>query len=415
MHGVEDRRSASQHCRQPSGALIEPNGPRRNQAVVRARSGQVRKGVVKNIADFGAFVDLGGIDGLLHITDMSWGRIGHPSEMVAIDQELEVQILHIDREREKIALGLKQKQASPWENVEGKYPVQSRHKGEVVNVMTYGAFVKLEEGIEGLVHISEMSWTKRISHPNELVHTGDEVEVVVLGINKEKQEISLGMKQTQDNPWDKVADRYPPAPRSPVRFATHQLRCVHRDRRGDRRVAARQRHVVDPQDQPSERSARKGSEARVPRVERRPTTSPHRARSQAIERRSLGDGHSESIPAGPIGQRQGHEDHKLRRVRRSRRCLEGLLHISELADHKVENPEDVVKVGDDIEVKVLRVDTDERKIGLSRKRVEWSDEDAAADEAANAKANEAAPQGYTAARKESELKGGVGDGGPLIK
>jgi small subunit ribosomal protein S1 len=185
--------------------------------------GQLRKGVVKNIAEFGAFVDLGGIDGLLHITDMSWGRIGHPSEMVHIDQEIEVQILHIDREREKIALGLKQKTASPWEHVPEKFPVGTRAKGEVVNVMSYGAFVKLEEGIEGLVHISEMSWTKRISHPSELVHIGDEIEVVVLGINKEKQEISLGMKQTQDNPWDKVADR-----------------------RGDRRPAARQRYVVDP-------------------------------------------------------------------------------------------------------------------------------------------------------------------------
>ncbi len=172
--------------------------------------GQRRKGVVKNIADFGAFVDLGGIDGLLHITDMSWGRINHPSEMVSIDQDLEVQILHIDREKEKIALGLKQKSASPWENVADKYPVGSRIRGTVVNVMSYGAFVKLEEGIEGLVHISEMSWTKRVSHPSELVQVDEEIEVVVLGINKDKQEISLGMKQTQENPWDRVADHYPP-------------------------------------------------------------------------------------------------------------------------------------------------------------------------------------------------------------
>ena len=130
--------------------------------------GNRRKGVVKNIADFGAFVDLGGIDGLLHITDMSWGRINHPSEMVAIDQEIEVQILHIDYEKEKIALGLKQKSASPWENVPANYPIGRQIKGTVVNVMSYGAFVKLEEGIEGLVHISEMSWTRRISHPSEL-------------------------------------------------------------------------------------------------------------------------------------------------------------------------------------------------------------------------------------------------------
>jgi small subunit ribosomal protein S1 len=172
--------------------------------------GQIRKGVVKNIAEFGAFVDLGGIDGLLHITDMTWGRINNPHEIVHIDQQLEVYILQVDKEKEKIALSLKHKTPSPWANVEAKYPVGSRHTGEVVNVMSYGAFVKLEPGIEGLVHISEMSWTKRINHPNEVVQTGDQIEVQVLNINKEKQEISLGMKQVQPNPWDKVAERYPP-------------------------------------------------------------------------------------------------------------------------------------------------------------------------------------------------------------
>ncbi len=171
--------------------------------------GQIRKGVVKNIAEFGAFVDLGGIDGLLHITDMSWERIGHPSEMVALDQEIEVMILHIDREKQKIALGLKQKQANPWDTVVEKYPVNTTHRGSVVNVMSYGAFVKLEPGIEGLVHISEMSWTKRINHPNELVNIGDEIDVVILGVDREGQQLSLGMKQTQENPWDRVRERYP--------------------------------------------------------------------------------------------------------------------------------------------------------------------------------------------------------------
>jgi len=170
---------------------------------------QIRKGVVKNIAEFGAFVDLGGIDGLLHITDMSWGRVADPKEVVHIDQQLEVYILSVDKDKEKIALSLKHKSASPWEDVEKKYPINSRHTGEVVNVMSYGAFVKLEAGIEGLVHISEMSWTKRINHPSELVSIGDQIEVQVLNINKDKQEISLGIKQVQPNPWDKVAERYP--------------------------------------------------------------------------------------------------------------------------------------------------------------------------------------------------------------
>ncbi len=225
----------------------------REQLLRELEVGQIRKGVVKNIAEFGAFVDLGGIDGLLHITDMSHGRIGHPSELVSIDQEIEVMILNIDYDKEKIALGMKQMSPSPWDNVEEKYQVGSVVKGKVVNVMSYGAFVKLEEGIEGLVHISEMSWTKRISHPHELVQIGDEINVVVLGIDKEKQEISLGMKQTQKNPWEDVAERYPEGqPGQRPGPQPDQLRRVRRAGRRHRRPAARLRHVLDPQNQPSQ-------------------------------------------------------------------------------------------------------------------------------------------------------------------
>ncbi|MGB2986233.1 MAG: 30S ribosomal protein S1, partial [Phycisphaerae bacterium] len=172
--------------------------------------GQIRKGAVKNIADFGVFVDLGGIDGLLHITDMSWDRVGHPSELLNIDEEIEVKVLNIDREKEKIALGLKQLKVNPWDEVEQKYPPGTHLKGEVVNIMNYGAFVKIEPGVEGLVHISEMSWTRRINHPSEVLAVGDLAEVVVLEVNKGKQEISLGIKQTQENPWTHVAEKYPP-------------------------------------------------------------------------------------------------------------------------------------------------------------------------------------------------------------
>ncbi len=174
------------------------------------KAGQIRSGVVKNIADFGAFVDLGGIDGLLHITDMSWSRLTHPSDLLKIDDVIEVMVIRVDKDRERIALGLKQKFPSPWESVELKFPVGSRVHGKVVNVMPYGAFVKLEDGIEGLVHISEMSWSKRVNHPEEIVKVGDEVEVVVLDINRDKQEISLGMKQADGNPWDDVEQRFPP-------------------------------------------------------------------------------------------------------------------------------------------------------------------------------------------------------------
>jgi small subunit ribosomal protein S1 len=174
------------------------------------KEGQMATGEVKNIADFGAFIDLGGIDGLLHITDMSWGRINHPSELLKLGQKIEVKVLNIDRDKEKIALGLKQKEVSPWEEIEQKYPVGSRVHGSVVNLMSYGAFVRLEDGIEGLVHISEMSWTRRVNHPSELVNVNDPVDVVILEINKEKQEISLGMKQIEVNPWELVSEKYPP-------------------------------------------------------------------------------------------------------------------------------------------------------------------------------------------------------------
>jgi small subunit ribosomal protein S1 len=172
--------------------------------------GQVRKGVVKNITDFGAFIDLGGADGLLHITDMSWGRVGHPSELVTIGDELEIKILDLDLQNNRISLGLKQLQPYPWENVSGKYPVGSRVQGKVVSITNYGAFVELEKGVEGLVHISEMSWTRHIKHPSKVVSIGDIIEAVVLNVNEEEEKISLGMKQIEEDPWDGLAGKYPP-------------------------------------------------------------------------------------------------------------------------------------------------------------------------------------------------------------
>jgi small subunit ribosomal protein S1 len=372
--------------------------------------GQLRKGIVKNIADFGAFVDLGGIDGLLHITDMSWGRINHPSEMVHIDDEVEVKILHIDYEKEKIALGLKQKSASPWDNVATKYPVNTVIKGTVVNVMSYGAFVKLEDGIEGLVHISEMSWTKRISHPSELVHIDEQVEVMVLDINQEKQEISLGMKQTQSNPWDKVADRYPPGTMvtGKVRNLTNYGAFVEIEEGIDGLLHVSDMSWTRKIGHPSE-VVEKGQEVTCKVI----SVDQDRRRIALGLKQLDEDPWATDIPGryqpgqlvtGTItkitnfGVFVGLED-----------GLEGLLHISELADHKVENPEDIVKVGEQIEVKVLRVDADERKIGLSRKRVEWAEEDEIAAEAEAA--GEAGSNGGSV-----ELKGGVGSGtGPLFK
>jgi small subunit ribosomal protein S1 len=326
--------------------------------------------------------------------------------MVKIDDQVEVMILHIDYEKEKIALGLKQKSASPWEHVPTKYPVGSVVKGTVVNVMSYGAFVKLEDGIEGLVHISEMSWTKRISHPSELVHIDQEVEVMVLDINQEKQEISLGMKQTQSNPWDKVADRYPPGAlvKGRVRNLTNYGAFIEIEEGIDGLLHVSDMSWTRKIGHPSE-VVEKGQE-----VECKVVSVDQERRRIALGLKQMDDDPwATDIPnryqpgqlvKGTVtkitnfGVFVGLED-----------GLEGLLHISELADHKVENPEDVVKVGEEIEVKILRVDSDERKIGLSRKRVEWADDDLSdVDEAALAGA------------PNVELKGGVGSGsGPLFK
>jgi len=171
--------------------------------------GDIRKGVVKNITDFGAFIDLNGLDGLLHITDMSWGRIGHPSEILKVGQELDVVVLDVNREKERVSLGLKQKLANPWESIESKYTVGQKVKGKVVNLVPYGAFVEIEPGVEGLVHVTELSWTKRIAKPSDVLKQGQEIEAVVLGINREEQKISLGVRQLETNPWDQAAEKYP--------------------------------------------------------------------------------------------------------------------------------------------------------------------------------------------------------------
>ncbi len=371
------------------------------------KPGQIRRGIVKNIADFGAFVDLGGIDGLLHITDMAHQRISHPSDMVKIDQEIDVQILNVDTEKVKVALGLKQMLPNPWDNVEEKYPVGSVNKGEVVNVMPYGAFVKLEPGIEGLVHISEMSWVKRVNHPSDLVRIGDEIDVAVLSIDKQGEQMSLGMKQTQQNPWDNIEDRFPidSLVKGKVRNLTNYGAFIELEEGIDGLLHVSDMSWTRKISHPNE-MLEKGQE-----VECKILSVDTERRRIALGMKQIGnDPWAADIPGkyqpgnivkGKVtkitnfGVFVGLED-----------GLEGLLHISELADHKVDNPEDVVKVGDELEVKILRVDVDERKIGLSRRRVEWNDED---ESQANAK--DASGSGK---KQPSDLKGGLGSSGPLI-
>ena len=370
--------------------------------------GQVRKGTVKNIADFGAFVDLGGIDGLLHITDMSWGRINHPSDMLKIDDQVEVMVLHVDKDREKIALGSKQKSASPWENVEKKYPVGTRVTGEVVNVMSYGAFVKLEEGIEGLVHISEMSWTKRINHPSELVNIGDKIEVVVLGINRDKQEISLGMKQTQVNPWDQVAGKYPPGTmvEGTVRNLTNYGAFIEIEEGIDGLLHISDMSWTRKIGHPNE-ILEKGQ-----RISCQVLNVDQDRKRIALGLKQLKDDPWETDIPG----RYEPSDVVKGKVTKLTNFgvfvelepgLEGLLHISELADHKVDSPEEVVKVGDEIEVKILRVDRGERKIGLSRKKAQWN-------QARGRARGRRRRRASRLAEDAKELKGGLGGGGPLF-
>ncbi|MEM1329063.1 MAG: 30S ribosomal protein S1 [Planctomycetota bacterium] len=336
--------------------------------------GDVVTGVVKNIADFGAFVDLGGIDGLLHITDMSWGRINHPSEMLRINQQIEVKILNIDMDKEKIALGLKQKEDSPWKEIEERYPVNSRVQGTVVNIMSYGAFVRLEDGIEGLVHISEMSWTRRINHPSEVVEPEQEVEVVVLEIDKNKQEISLGMKQTEVNPWELVSEKYPPGTviEGEVRNLANYGAFVEIEPGIDGLLHISDMSWTKKVTHPNE-VVNKGDNVQCVVLEV----------DQDKQRISLGvkqlteDPWLNAIPdayhPGMVVRGKVTKITNFGVFVELEQDLEGLLHISELADHKVENPQDVVKAGDEIDVKILRVDISDRKIGLSLKRAQWGD------------------------------------------
>jgi small subunit ribosomal protein S1 len=355
--------------------IEEERGAAKEKLMAEIEIGQTRKGVVKNIADFGAFVDLGGIDGLLHITDMSWDRINHPSALLKIDDEIEIKILNIDMQKEKIALGLKQLKPSPWENISDRYPINEKVSGEVVNIMNYGAFVKLEPGVEGLVHISEMSWTRRINHPSELINVGDTVEVVVLDVSKEKQEISLGMKQTETNPWTQVAEKYPPNTRitGRVRNLTNYGAFVEIEEGIDGLLHVSDMSWTKKISHPSEMLKKGDSiDCVVLKVE-------------------------ENKQRIALGLKQLHEDPWLRAVPENyipgqivegtvtkitnfgvfvelEDDLEGLLHVSELADHKIEDPHDEVEIGQKLQVKILRVDTGERKIGLSKKRAEWSAE-----------------------------------------
>jgi len=348
----------------------------RNNLLDEIEEGQVREGLVKNIADFGVFIDLGGLDGLLHITDMSWGRVGHPSDLVHLDQKIDIKIIGIDRETNKIALGLKQITENPWLTVSERYPLKETIKGTVVNIMNYGVFIKLEEGVEGLIHISEMSWTKRINHPNELLSVGEEIEAVVLEINAPKQEISLGLKQLTENPWTAVANKYPPGTiiDGTVRNLANYGAFIEIEEGIDGLLHVSDLSWTKKISHPGE-ILKKSEDVKCIVL----------AVDQEKQRVALGlkqlteDPWLRAVPTNYIpGQIVHGAVTKLTNFGvfvELEPNLEGLLHISELTDDKVENPQDVVKPGDQLEVKILRVDIDDRKIGLSLKRALWAAED----------------------------------------
>jgi small subunit ribosomal protein S1 len=357
--------------------LIEEERRSSKEKILREiEAGQLRKGVVKNIADFGVFVDLGGVDGLLHISDLSWGRISHPSEMIKLDQEIECVVIGVDKEHEKISLGLKQKTTSPWEDVEERYPIESRTKGTVVNIMNYGVFVRLEDGIEGLVHISEMSWTKRLTHPSEMLTLGDEIDVIVLSVNKERHEISLGLKQTEINPWSVASQKYPSGTivTAKVRSVTNFGAFVEIEPGIDGMIHISDLSWTKKYSHPGE-MLQKGEEIKCVVLEV----------DEAKQRVSVGikqmaeDPWLRAIPEkylpGQIIKGVITKITNFGAFVELEPDLEGLLHISELADHKIDKPQDIVKLGEEVEVKILRVDTDSRKIGLSLRRAQWAAEE----------------------------------------
>ena len=338
--------------------------------------GQKRLGTVKNIADFGVFVDLGGLDGLLHISDLSWGRVSHPSEIVQLDQEIECVVIGIDKKNEKVSLGLKQKNPSPWENIEARYPIGAKVKGTVVNVMNYGVFVRLEEGVEGLVHISEMSWTKKINYPGDLYKLTDKIEIVILDVNKEKQEISLGIKQLETNPWTIASQKYPTGTVVTVRVTslTNYGAFVEIEPGIDGLIHISDISWTKKYNHPGE-ALQKEQQIKCVVLEV----------DEDKQRISLGikqlteDPWLHAIPEkylpGQIVKGTVTKITNFGVFVELEPDLEGLLHISEIADHKIDSPQDVVKPAQEVEVKILRVDSDSRKIGLSMRRVKWAEED----------------------------------------
>jgi small subunit ribosomal protein S1 len=357
--------------------IEEQRMDKRRSLLEEVKPGDTRRGQVKNITDYGAFVDLDGLDGLLHITDMSWGRIQHPSEMLKQGEEVEVMIIEIDRERERVSLGLKQLQDNPWDRIEERFPIGATVKGKVVNLVPYGAFIEIQEGVEGLVHVTELSWTKRISKPSEVLRIGDEVEAVVLGIQKDEQKISLGTRQLEENPWEMARHNYPAGARvrGKVRNLTTYGAFVELEEGIDGMVHVSDMSWTRKVNHPSE-VVKKGDEvdAIVLDVD---------ADSQRISlgMKQLGTDPWEEIETHfKIGDMVTGKVSKITSYGAFIELdndIDGLVHISQISEERVEKIKDVINEGDEVQARVIKIDKDERRIGLSIKAANYSDEDLA--------------------------------------
>jgi small subunit ribosomal protein S1 len=336
--------------------------------------GDIRKGTVKNITDFGAFIDLNGIDGLLHITDMSWGRIGHPSEVLKVGQELDVVVLDVNKEKERVSLGLKQKMANPWDSIETKFPVGQKVKGRVVSLVPYGAFVQLEPGVEGLVHVTELSWTKRIAKPSDVLKQDQEIEAIVLGINREEQKISLGIRQLESNPWDNAAAKYPVGTKvkGKVRNLTSYGAFVELEEGIDGMIHVSDMSWTRKINHPSE-VLKKGDEIEATVLEMdRPN------QRIALGMKQLGTDPWETIDTlYKVGDLVTGKVTKLASFGAFvglQHEIDGLVHISQISEEHVDKIKNILKVGQDVSARVIKIDRGERRIGLSIKAAAYSDE-----------------------------------------
>ena len=365
--------------------------------------GQIRTGRVKNITDFGAFIDLDGLDGLLHITDMSWGRVKHPSEVLKVGQEVQVMVLDVDRDRERVSLGLKQTTENPWNSIQDQFPVGARVSGKVVNLAAYGAFVEIAPGIEGLVHISEFSWTKRVARASDVLSVGDEVQVVVLSVDVENQKIALGIRQTQANPWDKVQDRFPVGSKvkGRVRNFTAYGAFVELEEGIDGMIHVSDMSWTRKINHPSE-CLKKGDEVEAVVLD----VNPKEQRISLGLKQAQTDPWIEIATKYPVGMAVKGKVAKIASFGAFIELedgVDGLVHISQISDQRVEKVRDALKVGQEVEARVVKVDRAERRIGLSIRAMSMTEDEV--------KALEAEASGETPAAAASGTVGSENLGG----